>query len=545
MPSAPAPRLGASGDVTRTGCRDAARDALRNWPVLGGLASLFLWTWLLYWGGPFSLRPHTIDLANARWAANVILCAAALGIATALSCRRRSQGRGLSTGLLVVGMVCGLAGTALALWLAISPDTPDEALRAAAVASGALTGVGEGLYLCVWCTTTSYLGVRVSLAYNLVAMAVSGLFFLGCNVAPSWLSLSVGLACPVIGLACAAAAHTLFTEAYPASRTSPSESRDAHATCGGEGSNHAAGKAVDGDRSQLGMLLHDTAFVRLLAIAGLFGVSSGFVNASFELVPKDLYWVACYGVVAGMVVAAALAFVTAFTLRMSAWQLVFRVSLPLIALSYLLMPYAAYALVGPGVHSLGYQFFFATYWPLLGAAQLRRDAPAACSVSLGLCATQSGMVMGLCLWNGLCAGGGADAVRLAAMVALFVAVTVAVVFEKPSFGWATVRPGAPVSIAAPDMETVVDVVARRHGLSPREAQVCVLLGRGRNRQFVADELGISLETAKSHATSVYRKLGVHSQQELLDVLEMTEDDIRSERVASRADDGDHSTGRRA
>ena len=55
--------------------------------------------------------------------------------------------------------------------------------------------------------------------------------------------------------------------------------------------------------------------------------------------------------------------------------------------------------------------------------------------------------------------------------------------------------------------------------SPREHDVCLLLGRGRNRQFVADELGISLETAKTHATNVYRKLGVHSRDELIELLD--------------------------
>ena len=46
---------------------------------------------------------------------------------------------------------------------------------------------------------------------------------------------------------------------------------------------------------------------------------------------------------------------------------------------------------------------------------------------------------------------------------------------------------------------------------------------------MADELGISLETAKTHATNVYRKLGVHSQQELLDVIETTQDTLGRER----------------
>ncbi|MEB1813432.1 LuxR C-terminal-related transcriptional regulator [Adlercreutzia mucosicola] len=47
----------------------------------------------------------------------------------------------------------------------------------------------------------------------------------------------------------------------------------------------------------------------------------------------------------------------------------------------------------------------------------------------------------------------------------------------------------------------------------------LLLTRGRNRAFIRKELGIGDETVKSHVKAVYRKFEVHSQQELINLVE--------------------------
>lgn len=64
-----------------------------------------------------------------------------------------------------------------------------------------------------------------------------------------------------------------------------------------------------------------------------------------------------------------------------------------------------------------------------------------------------------------------------------------------------------------------EAVARRCGLTPREAEVLALLARGRDVAFVCDELCISRNTVNAHRKSIYAKLGVHSQQELLTAVE--------------------------
>lgn len=62
-------------------------------------------------------------------------------------------------------------------------------------------------------------------------------------------------------------------------------------------------------------------------------------------------------------------------------------------------------------------------------------------------------------------------------------------------------------------------LAERYGLTARELDVLLLLARGRNAKFIEHELYISLNTAKTHISHIYRKLGVSSQQQLLDMVD--------------------------
>ena len=68
-----------------------------------------------------------------------------------------------------------------------------------------------------------------------------------------------------------------------------------------------------------------------------------------------------------------------------------------------------------------------------------------------------------------------------------------------------------------------NALAERAGLSSRERDVLFLLGKGRTIEFIANELGISFNTAKSHIRNVYAKAGVHSKQELQSLIEERKD----------------------
>ena len=60
--------------------------------------------------------------------------------------------------------------------------------------------------------------------------------------------------------------------------------------------------------------------------------------------------------------------------------------------------------------------------------------------------------------------------------------------------------------------------AARRGLTKREVEVLLLLAEGRNEPYIESALGISRTTVKTHITHIYRKVGVSSRQQLIDVL---------------------------
>lgn len=78
--------------------------------------------------------------------------------------------------------------------------------------------------------------------------------------------------------------------------------------------------------------------------------------------------------------------------------------------------------------------------------------------------------------------------------------------------------------AAPDLTTptwndTCDEISKRFNLTPRERECFAYLAKGRNAEHISKELVISLHTAKTHISRIYRKMGVNSQQQLIDAVE--------------------------
>ena len=62
-------------------------------------------------------------------------------------------------------------------------------------------------------------------------------------------------------------------------------------------------------------------------------------------------------------------------------------------------------------------------------------------------------------------------------------------------------------------------IATRQGLTAQERNIFLMMARGRNQNYIAEKLVISPHTVKTHAYHIYKKLDVHSQQELIDMVE--------------------------
>lgn len=70
-----------------------------------------------------------------------------------------------------------------------------------------------------------------------------------------------------------------------------------------------------------------------------------------------------------------------------------------------------------------------------------------------------------------------------------------------------------------NLEERCEALAFRHHMGERATQVLCLYARGRTRARIEEELYISRGTVNFHLRNIYQTLGVHSRQELLDVLD--------------------------
>ena len=53
--------------------------------------------------------------------------------------------------------------------------------------------------------------------------------------------------------------------------------------------------------------------------------------------------------------------------------------------------------------------------------------------------------------------------------------------------------------------------------SNRETEIFLMLAQGRSRPYIRDTLILSKNTVATHIRHIYEKMGIHSQQELIDL----------------------------
>ncbi len=81
------------------------------------------------------------------------------------------------------------------------------------------------------------------------------------------------------------------------------------------------------------------------------------------------------------------------------------------------------------------------------------------------------------------------------------------------------RPGESGEARVPRFANRCREVAKEHGLSERETEIMILYSKGRSYARLQEELSISRGTVTTHLRHIYQKLGVHSKQEMLDLIE--------------------------
>lgn len=234
---------------------------------------------------------------------------------------------------------------------------------------------------------------------------------------------------------------------------------------------------------------------------------------------------------AAQLAAVGLLFGTLVFLRLDFNRLVYKVAFPFVAAGFVMLALLPDAtVVGDAVLAAGFCYLDLVLWSL-GACLMK---------NMGLPATWIASCPGAALFFGVVTGGGValaflngesspDAPLLASCVACF-ALAAALFLSSGSnlkYGWGTVRPGES-SLAAGDLAGVVKFVATEREVTQRESEVMLLLAQGKSRRAVCEALSVSPDTVKTHVRSIYRKLAVHSQQELIDCLAREREDLAAD-----------------
>lgn len=85
--------------------------------------------------------------------------------------------------------------------------------------------------------------------------------------------------------------------------------------------------------------------------------------------------------------------------------------------------------------------------------------------------------------------------------------------------WGLCEKTAPKAHYEESFERRCDELAGACGLTARERQIMGLLAKGRRPNEIKDELVITIATTRTHIQRIYRKLMVHSERELVDLVQ--------------------------
>ncbi len=227
---------------------------------------------------------------------------------------------------------------------------------------------------------------------------------------------------------------------------------------------------------------------------------------------------------AGLLVEAAMVLLAFLKTDQALINFSYRFFLPLMAFA----TFAATAFVDPPLQRSAMvvgSLAFCTVYALIMSAMLVSMAGRMRSLALpagGIMIIFSCLV---CLLSDASANAGVlGAYRYQILIVLFVIMAVVLMVTPSSRLWRVMLEGIDAAESAlPDAREDYlrrcAQLAEKHRLTAREAEILLLLGRGRTSIFVAEELTVAESTVRSHRKNIYRKLGVSSREELFKLLD--------------------------
>lgn len=469
-------------------------------PDLLGFAAHWTWIWCVFWSSLFYGEGKLLGFAEGAYYSQAIgalsleplwvtsLSANVIAIAAMLALSR------FRNPLADIRALPQLAGGLTTLGtLALSHDALSLAGGAAPTVyliGSLLTGVGSGVVVVLWSELLASLGPKRTVHYSVLALLFAAFAYLLILLLPNDVAQLLVALLPCVSMG-------LFLH-FKRSMPRP-------------------------PRRERNVRVKERPPVRMIAVAAFFGLSFGMMKGL--IAPVGDGWIFMRDVlnIVAIVGGSLAIFITMSVYKMDFDHLTYQIALPLMAAGFLFLPlHEPWNVIGTAVHQFGYQYFYIVLWALWSILAARRSVPAGWMVCWGLLFIQLGQFVGsvtasfmiMPIENDL----GMAMVSASIIFVILIIALFALGNGSASTGWGFVKPMEEADTTS-TLDKAGTQLARRCHLSPREIEVFFLLVKGRNRAYIREELVIGDETVKSHVKSIYRKTDVHSQQELIDLIE--------------------------
>jgi DNA-binding CsgD family transcriptional regulator len=263
---------------------------------------------------------------------------------------------------------------------------------------------------------------------------------------------------------------------------------------------------------------------KLIITILLFSLALGTMQSIFSRVSGEGSLTAVP--IMGFILAAIGIALSVFAGNMDFNRLIYQIGFPLMSLGFILAALGSVTFVCYLLCACGFRFTEIVIWSLFAFLMGgRKDSPMRLFALFGLLMSV-GQTAGLLAGEGLLSYWVMQAMPLLTLLALLFGALFLVTSKSPYEAWGVVEPGGNSSTDA--LDAACQLLAADRAFSTRETDVLLLAARGHNRDSIAQSLFLSKNTVKTHMKNLYQKLGVHSQQELIDTVEVLKTNLKED-----------------
>ena len=262
--------------------------------------------------------------------------------------------------------------------------------------------------------------------------------------------------------------------------------------------------------------------VKFLSTSFFQGIAFGVMSGSMLLLSSlDSGWAVGTG---SRLLALLLIGVVILYLRLDFDQLLYKLGFPFMAFGFVcLLALPSIPQIGGMLAWSGYLFLDIILWSL--GAHLIKNAglPATWIASFPGAALSAGTMIGVLIGTFAVSQGSQFTVTFGGLMAVFLLAIALIMTSSRNirFGWGTSRPYHDDDELENQFVEICHFLSSEYDLTKREADVLLCLILNQRRKEISESLCISLDTVKTHTKGIYRKLLIHSQEELQEIVHAT------------------------